>query len=178
MIPKHLKISSSSPFGSSPRNTKMERVKEIQNKIRIIDNQLNNAISSFRAKHNKTPTELDLMKDSVTVPLITQRKKLVSQYKSLKDDIEYAKGLFQQIQRDDPIKNAQKSFRGIAANNPFASQKEYTDPVVRPAMTPVQRVGNNTTKTGTLWDPRFNFNDITVDPKIKRYYNRIVRGRW
>jgi len=178
MIPKHLKISSSSPFGAVPQNTKMSKLKDIQNKIRLIDNKLNDAISSFRAKHSKTPTELDLMKNAVTVPLITQRKKLVAQYKSLKEEIEYTKNIFQNMRREDPVKSAQKSFRGISTNNPFATQKEYMDPVIRPAMTPIQRIGNSTTKTGTLWDPRFNFHDVTVDPKIKRYYNKLTKGWW
>ncbi len=59
----------------------------IMEKIKKVDQHLTRAVGQYRSKHNKTPTEVDLMRDSTTVPLVTQRKRLVKQYNFEKQHI-------------------------------------------------------------------------------------------
>lgn len=177
MIPKHLRVSDSQPFGKTRRpSVKITKLNEIKTKINSLDTSLTRIVSSYIAKHGKQPNELDLMQNQSAVPLITQRKKLVAQFKNLQEEVKYAENVYKTI-KDDPIQNAKKSFQGITMNqNPFSGNREYRDPVVRPALTPSRRIGHSTSKQGTLWDPRFNFSDVTVDPKISRYYRKLTRG--
>ena len=176
-IPKHLKINESSPFKStkkkSARKTKMS---EIVGKIKKIDQSLSRTVAMFRQKNGKTPTELDLMKDSAAVPFLTQRKRLVKQYQYLKQESEFAENTYQTIRGDNPVRRANQSFQGIGGGSPFSGKREYHDTIGTPALNPIQRVGNNSYKQGTLWDPRFNAGDIAVDPKIARYYKRLTGG--
>ena len=58
----------------------------------------------------------------------------------------------------------------------FSGRKEYVDTIATPALSPIRRVGTNSNKVGTLWDPRFNAGDVTVDPKIARYYKKLTGG--
>ena len=176
MIPKHLRVTDKTPFEMPKRpNVKITKLKDIKNKISSLDVELTRIVSSYVAKHGKQPNELDLMRDQSAVPLITQRKKLVGQFKNLQEEIKYAENVYQTI-KDDPIQNAKRSFQGLRNINPFDGNREYKDPVVRPALCPLRRIGKETTKQGTLWDPRFNAGDITVDPKISRYYRKLARG--
>ena len=177
MIPKHLRVTDSQPFGSSIKPSRnITKLNEIKKKINSLDSGLTRIVSSYIAKHGKQPNELDLMQNQSAVPLITQRKKLVAQFKNLQEEVKYAENVYKTI-KDDPIKNAKRSFQGITMNqNPFSGNKEYRDPIVRPALTPSRRIGHSTTKQGTLWDPQFNFADVTVDPKISRYYRKLTRG--
>lgn len=147
----------------------------IMEKIKKVDQHLTRAVGQYRSKHNKTPTEVDLMRDSTTVPLVTQRKRLVKQYNFEKQEAQYAEKTYKTI-RDNPVSRATKSFSGISNTNPFSGNREYTDPISVPALSPIRRIGHNTNKQGTLWDPRFNFGDVTVDPKVNRYYQRLKRG--
>lgn len=177
MIPKNLRINESSPFGqnkkSDIRKTKMG---EIVTKIKKVDQSLSRAVALFRQKKGKMPNELDLMKDSAAVPLITQRKRLVKQYEYLKQEVKFAENTYQTIRGDNPVRRAKKSFQGIKATSPFSGRKEYQDTISTPALSPIRRVGTNSNKQGTLWDPRFNAGDVTVDPKIARYYRRLTGG--
>lgn len=175
MIPKHLKIKSSSPFLQKQKNERKTKMSHILEKIKKVDQHLSRSVAQYRAKHKKSPTELELMQDSTAVPLITQRKRLVKQYEFLKQEALYAEKTYKTI-KDDPVSNAQKSFRSIKTSNPFSGNKEYSDPITVPALSPIKRIGHNTNKQGTLWDPRFNFGDVTVDPRIERYYKRLSRG--
>jgi hypothetical protein len=175
LIPKHLKIQASSPFINKQQNKRKTKMTEILDRIKKVDQHLNRAVGQYRAKHNKTPTEVDLMRDVTTVPLVTQRKRLVKQYRYLKQEAQYAEKTYKTI-RDNPISRATKSFSGISNVNPFSGNREYTDDISVPALSPIRRIGHNTNKQGTLWDPRFNFGDLTVDPKVNRYYQRLKRG--
>lgn len=175
MIPKHLKIKSSSPFLQKQKNERKTKMSNILEKIKKVDQHLSRSVAQYRMKHKKAPTELELMQDSAAVPLLTQRKRLVKQYEFLKQEALYAEKTYKTI-KDDPVSNAQKSFRSIKTSNPFSENKEYSDPITMPALSPIRRIGYNTNKQGTLWDPRFNFGDVTVDPKIERYYKRLSRG--
>lgn len=176
-IPKYLKINESSPFKSnkkkSARKTKMSA---IVGKIKKIDQSLSRTVAMFRQKTGKTPTELDLMKDSAAVPFLTQRKRLVKQYQYLKQESEFAENTYQTIRGDNPVRRANQSFQGIGGGSPFSGKREYHDTISTPALSPIRRVGRNTNKQGTLWDPRFNASDINVDPKIARYYKRLTGG--
>ena len=177
MIPKHLKIKETSPFGTGikkdPRKTKMT---EIVQKINKVDQHLSRADGKYRAKYNKTPNELELQQDQSTTPLISQRKRLVKQYNYLKQESQFAENTYQTIKGDNPVGRAKKSFQGIRASSPFEGRKEYRDTISAPALSPIRRVGTNSNKMGTLWDPRFNAGDVTVDPKIARYYRKISGG--
>lgn len=176
MIPKHLRLTDKQPFGMQQRPSgKITKLKDIKNKIISVDASLTRIISSYVAKNGKQPNELDLMRDQSAVPLITQRKKLVAQFKNLQEEVKFAENVYQTI-KDDPIRNAKKSFQGLQNTNPFDGNKEYRDPIVKPALSPLRRIGKETYKQGTLWDPRFNAGDITVDPKISRYYRKLTRG--
>ena len=176
-IPKYLKINETSPFKNnrkkSARKTKMSSIVE---KIKIIDQSLSRTVAMFRQKTGKTPTELDLMKDSAAVPFLTQRKRLVKQYQYLKQESEFAENTYQTIRGDSPIRRANQSFQGIGGGSPFSGKRSYQDTISTPALSPIRRVGTNTNKQGTLWDPRFNAGDISVDPKIARYYKRLTGG--
>lgn len=174
-IPRHLKINESSPFteAKGKRKTKMS---EIVTKIKQVDQGLSRAVANFRAKHGKTPNELDLMKDSIAVPLITQRKRLVKQYNYLKQEVNFAENTYKTIRGDSPVSRAKRSFQGIGGTSPFTGKREYKDTISAPALSPIRRVGTNSNKVGTLWDPRFNAGDVTVDPKISRYYQKLMRG--
>jgi hypothetical protein len=71
---------------------------------------------------------------------------------------------------------AKKNFQGIRASSPFEGNREYQKVQSLPALSPIRRIGSNSNKAGTLWDPRFNAADITVDPKIARYYRKLSGG--
>jgi hypothetical protein len=177
-VMKRYRVTEKNPFvkpkKSDVRKTKMS---EIVSKIKKIDQSLTRAVANFVSKNKRTPTELDLMKDSVAVPLITQRKRLVKQYNYLKQEIKFAENTYTMIKGDNPIKRAKRSFQGITPSNPFSGNKEYQiDNKSVPALSPIRRVGTNSNKMGTLWDPRFNAGDITVDPKIARYYKKLTGG--
>ncbi len=177
MIPRHLEINESSPFGTGRKENKRKtKMGEIVTKIKKIDQSLSRAVALFRQKHNKVPNELDLMKDSTAVPLITQRKRLVKQYEYLKQEVKFAENTYQTIRGDNPVRRANKSFQGIRGSSPFSGSREYKDTISTPALSPIRRVGTNSNKQGTLWDPRFNAGDVTVDPKIARYYRRLTGG--
>lgn len=177
MIPKNLKINESSPFGTGrkkdPRKTKMA---ELIVKIKKVDQHLTRAVAQYRSKHNKTPNELELQQDQSTTPLISQRKRLVKQYEYLKQESQFAENTYQTIRGDNPVGRAKRSFQGIRSTSPFSGRKEYRDTISTPALSPIRRVGTNSNKIGTLWDPRFNAGDITVDPKIARYYRKLTGG--
>ena len=168
-------INESTPFVTKQNNKRKTKMNEIVDKIKKVDQHLSRSIGQYRAKHKKTPTELDLMQDSVTVPLVTQRKRLVKQYEYLKQESLYAENTYMTI-KDDPVKQAQRSFSGIRNESPFKPGSEYTIPSFSKAVTPINRIGNNSNKSGTLWDPRFNQSDVRVDPKIARYYKRLTGG--
>ena len=176
MIPKHLRVRDNQPFGKRRPSGKITKLNEIKTKINSLDTSLTRIVSSYIAKHGKQPNELDLMQNQSAIPLITQRKKLVSQFKNLQEEVKYAENVYKTI-KDDPIQNAKKSFQGLQNQNPFGKSREYREPgIVRSALTPSRRIGHSTSKQGTLWDPRFNFSDVTVDPKITRYYRKLTRG--
>ena len=176
MIPKHLRVTDKQPFSNGRRpSIKMTKLKEIKTKITSLDNDLTRIISSYIAKHGKQPNELDLMRDQSAVPLITQRKKLVMQFKNLQEEVKYAENIYQTI-KDDPIKNANRSFQGLKNTNPFDGKKGYKDVNPLPALTPLRRIGHETSKRGTLWDPRFNASAVRVDPQISRYYKKLTKG--
>lgn len=168
-------INESSPFVTRETNKRKTKMNDIVDKIKRVDQHLSRTVGQFRQKHQKTPTELDLMQDAAAVPLITQRKRLVKQYEYLKQEIQFAENTYKTI-KDDPVKNAQRSFRGISTASPFRRGAEYVDPSLGKAVTPINRIGHNTNKKGTLWDPRFNQSDISVDPKIVRYYKKLSGG--
>ena len=168
-------INENAPFVKKANNKRKTRMNEIVGKIKKLDGHLTRSIGQYRSKHNKTPNELDLMQDPTAIPLITQRKKLVKQYEYLKEEALYAQNTYMTI-KDDPVSNAQKSFRGISNNSPFTPGAEYSIPGFNKAVTPIKRIGNNTSKRGTLWDPRFNQSDVVVNPKIARYYKRLTGG--
>jgi len=177
MIPRHLKISEKSPFNIPTKKDKRKtKMGEIVEKIKKVDQHLSRTVAQFRQKHSRAPTELDLMKDATAVPLISQRKRLVKQYNYLKQELQFAENTYNMIKGDNPVNRATKSFQGIRAQNPFDGNKEYHTPVSAPALSPIRRIGNNSNKTGTLWDPRFNAGDVTVDPKIARYYKKLTGG--
>jgi hypothetical protein len=177
LIPKHLKISESSPFGASiKKNIRKTKMAVIRDKVTKVDQHLSRAVAEYRSKHNKTPNELELQQDRTTTPLISQRKRLVKQYNYLKQEQTFAENTYQTIRGDNPVGRAKKSFQGIRASSPFSGRKEYRDTVSTPALSPIRRVGTNSNKQGTLWDPRFNAGDVTVDPKIARYYKRLTGG--
>jgi len=177
LIPKHLKISQSSPFGTSiKKNTRKTKMAVIHEKVKKVDQHLSRAVAQYRAKHNRTPNELELQQDQSTTPLIAQRKRLVKQYDYLKQEEKFAEHTYRTIRGDNPIGRAKKSFQGIRASSPFSGRKEYQDTISSPALSPIRRVGTNSNKQGTLWDPRFNAGDVTVDPKIARYYRRLTGG--
>ena len=177
MIPNYLKINESSPFGQNKKpDIRKTKMGEIVTKIKKVDQSLSRAVALFRQKKGKMPNELDLMKDSAAVPLITQRKRLVKQYEYLKQEVKFAENTYQTIRGDNPVKRANKSFQGIKASSPFSGRREYQDTISTPALSPIRRVGTNSNKQGTLWDPRFNAGDVTVDPKIARYYRRLTGG--
>ena len=71
MIPKHLKISKSSPFGTSiKKNIRKTKMAVIRDKVKKVDQHLSRAVAEYRSKHNKTPNELELQQDRTTTPLI------------------------------------------------------------------------------------------------------------
>tara|TARA_B110001454_G_scaffold95980_1_gene90997 strand:+ start:2419 stop:2958 length:540 start_codon:yes stop_codon:yes gene_type:complete len=178
MIPTYLKINESSPFGTGKKEDKRKtKMGEIVKKIKKVDQSLSRAVALFRQKKGKMPNELDLMKDSAAVPLITQRKRLVKQYQYLKQEVKFAENTYQTIRGDNPVYRAKKSFQGgISGSSPMSMTREYHDTRSAPALSPIRRVGTNSNKQGTLWDPRFNAGDVTVDPKIARYYKRLTGG--
>jgi len=175
LIPKHLNIKTSSPFFQKKRNERKTKMATIVEKINKVDQHLSRAVASYRSRNNKTPNELELQQDQSTTPLISQRKRLVKQYNYLKQEKQFAENTYMTI-RDNPVKRAQKSFRGITNENPLSGNREYTSTASGKALSPIRRIGNNSNKSGTLWDPRFNHGDITVDPKIARYYKRLTGG--
>jgi len=168
MIPSYLKIGSLSPFIRKQQNKRKTKMSEVLDKIRSLDQHLSRTVASYRSRNDRPPTELDLMKDAATVPLITQRKRLVKQYKYLKQEANYASRTYKTI-KDDPIMKAQRSFSGIRPMNPFDENRTYNK-------TPIKRIGYNTNKGSVLWDPRFNFGDTAIDPKTSRYYHKLTRG--
>lgn len=177
MIPKHLKIASSSPFNSGiKKNTRKTKMGVIREKVKKVDQHLSRAVAQYRSKHNKTPNELELQQDQSTTPLIAQRKRLVKQYEYLKQEESFAENTYRTIRGDNPVGRAKKSFQGIRSTSPFSGRKEYRDTISTPALSPTRRIGTNSNKEGTLWDPRFNAGDVTVDPKIARYYRRLTGG--
>ena len=150
-IPKHLKINEASPFtNNSTRNKRKTKMTEIVSKIKKVDQGLSRAVANFRAKHGKTPNELDLMKDAMAVPLITQRKRLVKQYNYLKQEVNFAENTYKTIRGDNPVGRAKKSFQGIGRTSPFTGRKEYQDTVGAPALSPIRRVGTCLLYTLTL----------------------------
>ena len=175
MIPKHLDIKSSSPFFQKKRTERKTKMAEIVEKINKVDQHLSRAVASYRSRNNKTPNELELQQDQSTTPLISQRKRLVKQYNYLKQERQFAENTYMTI-RDNPVGRAQKSFRGITNQNPLSGNREYQDTTSDRALSPIKRIGNNSNKSGTLWDPRFNHGDVTVDPKIVRYYRKLSGG--
>jgi hypothetical protein len=168
-------IDETAPFVKKENNKRKTKMNDIVTKIKKVDQHLSRTIGQYRAKHKKTPTELDLMQDAVAVPLVTQRKRLVKQYEYLKQEKQYAENTYKTI-KDDPIQQAQRSFHGIRNESPFKPGAEYMVPNYNKAVTPINRIGNNTSKQGTLWDPRFNQSDVRVDPKIARYYKHLSGG--
>jgi hypothetical protein len=168
-------IDEAAPFVKKENNKRKTKMNTIVTKIKKVDQHLSRTIGQYRAKHKKTPTELDLMQDAVAIPLVTQRKRLVKQYEYLKQEKQYAENTYKTI-KDDPVKQAQRSFHGIRNESPFKPGSEYMVPNYNKAVTPINRIGNNTSKQGTLWDPRFNQSDVRVDPKIARYYRRLSGG--
>jgi len=177
LIPKHLKIDEGSPFGTNnKKNIRKTKMTVILDKVKKVDQHLSRAVAQYRSKHNKTPNEFELQQDPTTTPLISQRKRLVKQYRYLKQESQFAENTYQTIRGDNPVGRAKKSFQGIRATSPFSGRKEYRDTVSAPALNPIRRVGTNSNKQGTLWDPRFNAGDVTVDPKIARYYKRLTGG--
>ena len=176
-IPTHLRINEKSPFGGNKRvSVRKTKMSTIVDKIKKVDQHLTRAVAKYRQSNGRTPSELDLMKDSTAVPLITQRKRLVKQYQYLKQESEFAENTYQTIRGDNPVRRANQSFQGIGGGSPFSGKREYHDTISTPALSPIRRVGRNTNKQGTLWDPRFNASDINVDPKIARYYKRLTGG--
>tara|TARA_B110000467_G_scaffold98521_1_gene89096 strand:- start:320 stop:862 length:543 start_codon:yes stop_codon:yes gene_type:complete len=176
-IPTHLRINESSPMGSnkkkSVRKTKMGA---IVTKIKKVDQSLSRAVALYRQKNGKTPSELDLMKDSAAVPFLTQRKRLVKQYEYLKQEDQFAENTYKTIKGDNPIRRANQSFQGIGGGSPFDGRREYHDPG-RSSRGIVNRLGTTTSRKGnTLWDPRFNTSGSSVNPKIARYYKRLSGG--
>lgn len=176
-IPTHLRINESSPMISnkvkSVRKTKMSA---IVTKIKKVDQSLSRAVALYRQKNGKTPSELDLMKDSAAVPFLTQRKRLVKQYEYLKQEDKFAENTYKTIKGDNPIRRANQSFQGIGGGSPFDGRKEYHDPG-RSSRGKVNRLGTTTSRKGnTLWDPRFNTSGSSVNPKIARYYKRLTGG--
>ena len=149
---------------------------EILEKIKKIDQHLSRAVAQYRSKHNKTPNELELQQDSTTTPLVAQRKRLVKQYEYLKQEALFADNTYKTIKGDNPVMRAKQNFQGIRASSPFEGRREYQQVHSLPALSPIKRIGSNSNKTGTLWDPRFNAGDITVDPKIARYYRKLSGG--
>lgn len=175
MISKH-SINSSSPFSNNtPANTRKTKMNKIVEQIKGVDENLSRAVGKFVQKYNKTPTELDLIKDSnSTIPLIDLRKKLVKQYHYLKQEAQFAENTYNVIRGDNPITRAKKSFQGITlTSSPMEGNKSYIDTFSSPT---IRRVGTNSNKQGTLWDPRFNSGDITVNPGINRYYQKLMKG--
>tara|TARA_B110000467_G_C18232547_1_gene429582 strand:+ start:353 stop:811 length:459 start_codon:yes stop_codon:yes gene_type:complete len=148
----------------------------IREKVKKVDQHLSRAVGKYRSKHNKTPNELELQQDQSTTPLIAQRKRLVKQYEYLKQEETFAENTYQTIRGDNPVRRAKKSFQGISGTSPFTGKREYMDTISTPALSPTRRIGTNSNKRGTLWDPRFNAGDVTVDPKIARYYRRLTGG--
>jgi hypothetical protein len=175
-IPKHLRINESSPFASnrkvSARKTKMSA---IVSKIKTVDQHLTRAVAKYRSANGKTPSELDLMKDSTAVPLVTQRQRLVKQYQYLKQESQFAEDTYNTIKGDSPIRRANQSFQGIGGGSPFDGRKEYRDTGLH-SRGMINRVGSYNSRKGTLWDPRFNASGSTVDPKAARYYKRLTGG--
>jgi len=177
LIPNHLKIGESSPFNSgNKKNTRKTKMGVIREKVMKVDQHLSRAVAQYRSKHNKTPNELELQQDQSTTPLIAQRKRLVKQYEYLKQEETFAENTYQTIRGDNPVRRAKKSFQGIRSTSPFSREREYMDTISTPALSPTRRIGTNSNKRGTLWDPRFNAGDVTVDPKIARYYRRLTGG--
>lgn len=176
VIPKHLRINEMSPMGSnkkpSVRKTKMSA---IVTKIKKVDQSLSRTVAMYRQKNGRTPSELDLMKDSAAVPFLTQRKRLVKQYEYLKQEDRFAEDTYKTIKGDNPIRRANQSFQGIGGGSPFDGRREYHDPG-RNARGIISRVGSYNSKKGTLWDPRFNSSGSSVDPKAARYYKRLTGG--
>ena len=170
-----MNIRSTSPFIQKKKNERKSKMKVIVEKINKVDQHLSRAVGKYRAQHNRTPNELELQQDQSTTPLISQRKRLVKQYDFLKQENQYAEKTYRTI-RDNPVKRAQRSFRGITNQNPLGRDREYQNTSGGRALSPIRRIGNNSNKSGTLWDPRFNHGDITVDPKIARYYKRLTGG--
>jgi hypothetical protein len=175
LIPKHLNINTVSPFLQKKKTERKTKMAKIVEKINKVDQHLSRAVAQYRSKHNKTPNELELQQDQSTTPLISQRKRLVKQYNYLKQENQYAEKTYKTI-RDNPIQRAQRSFRGIGNQNPLSGNREYQQTSSAPALSPIRRIGKNTNQQGTLWDPRFNHGDITVDPKIAIYYKRLTGG--
>jgi len=177
LIPDHLKIKKTSPFGTGVKKDKRRtKMGEILEKIKKIDQHLSRAVAEYRAKNNRTPNELDLQQDSKTTPLVSQRKRLVKQYEYLKQEALFAENTYQTIKGDNPVMRAKKNFQGIRASSPFEGNREYQKVQSLPALSPIKRIGSNSNKAGTLWDPRFNAGDVTVDPKIARYYRKLSGG--
>ena len=177
MIPRHLKINESSPFTSPvKKNARKTKMAVIREKVKKVDQHLSRAVGKYRSKHNKTPNELELQQDQSTTPLIAQRKRLVKQYEYPKQEETFAENTYQTIRGDNPVRRAKKSFQGISGTSPFTGKREYMDTISTPALSPTRRIGTNSNKRGTLWDPRFNAGDVTVDPKIARYYRRLTGG--
>ena len=65
MIPKHLKISQSSPFGSGiKKNIRKTKMAVIRDKVKKVDQHLSRAVAEYRSKHqtnlnyNKTEQQL------------------------------------------------------------------------------------------------------------------------
>ena len=175
-IPTHLRINEKSPFGGNKRvSVRKTKMSTIVDKIKKVDQHLTRAVAKYRQSNGRTPSELDLMKDSTAVPLITQRKRLVKQYEYLKQEDQFAENTYNTIKGDSPIRRANQSFQGIGGGSPFDGRKEYHDPG-RNARGRINRVGSYNSRKGTLWDPRFNSSGSSVDPKAARYYKRLTGG--
>ena len=99
MIPKHLRVTDNQPFGSRKPSRHITKLNEIKKKIKSLDSGLTRIVSSYIAKHGKQPNELDLMQNQSAVPLITQRKKLVAQFKNLQEEVRYAENVYKTIKR-------------------------------------------------------------------------------
>lgn len=180
-MPKYTRIDNTSPMGRSrPAKTRggftqplMKKLGDLRNKIQEIDAVLMSESQKFKQHNNRLPTEEELRNQPKVAGLMSRRDQLKSMYVNTVNNANVIANDLDAINKMDPVKSAQVSFSGIKFESPMKRGREYKKPLSVPAMSPSNRVSKDMRKQGTLWDPSYGIRDVSVHPRIKRYYSRL-----
>ncbi len=178
-------LKNSSPFArTKPARNRgfsqpmMNKLSTLRKEISSVDRTISIESSKFIQKNKRKPTEAELMNNAKVAVLVDRRNELKNRYIQLVEQNTMISSDMKQFNRVDPVKQAQISFSGIQFQNPMRKGREYKNPLSVPAKSPQLRIRQEPQKQGTLWDPTYTIKDVSVHPKIRRYYSRISGGAY